>query len=167
MFDAFKVEKLKHLSIKEKSGLSIYPWRNCKPKKSFKLDKPLSKCNVAIVSSAGLYIKGEQDKFNPSIKGGDWGFRIIPSDIDIKRLYDGHRSGSYDHTGLRADPSTGMPLPQLQDLVSNGFIGSLNHRHISFMGSLLAPGRFIKYSIPKIVNLLIKDEVDCALMVPV
>ena len=167
MFDAFNLKKLKHLSIKEKAGISVYPWKNCKPDKMAEMNKPLSESKIAIVSSAGLYIRDEQQKFNHSIKGGDWSFRKISSNVDLKKLYDGHRSGTYDHSGIRTDPSIGMPIPQLRDLVNDEFIGSLNHRHISFMGSLLAPGRFIKYSIPEIVDLLLTDRVDCAIMVPI
>ena len=167
MFDAFRVEKLKHLSFKEKTGLSLYPWRNCKPEKMAKLNKPHSEVKVAIVSSAGLYIRGEQKKFDHSIIGGDWSFRIIPTNVELKKLYDGHRSGTFDHSGLRTDPSIGMPIPQLNELVTDRIIGSVSHRHFSFMGSLLAPGRFIKKTIPTIVRLLLEDSVACVLMVPV
>ena len=83
MFDAFKVEKLKHISIKDKTGLSVYPWRNCKPKNSTKITKPLSECNIAIISSAGLYIKDIQPKFDEKVKGGDYSFREIPRNIKI------------------------------------------------------------------------------------
>jgi len=167
MFDAFSVKKLKHLSIKDRAGLSVYPWRNCRPEKMAAITKPISESKIAIVSSAGLYIKGEQKKFDHSIKGGDWSYRIIPIDVDMKTLYDGHRSASFDHSGLRVDPSTGMPIPQLKELVNEGIIGLLNHRHISFMGSVLAPGKFTKYTVPKIVKYLMGDHVDCVLLVPV
>lgn len=167
MFDIFKIEKLKHLSFKHKTWLSIYPWYNCKPIQKAHLSKSFSDLNVAIVSSAGLYIKNKHKKFDNSIKGGDWSFRIIPSNVNMELLLDGHRSNSYDHSGLKLDPSIGMPIQQLEDLVSDGFIGSLNQRQISFMGSLLAPRKFIKYSIPKIVEILLEDNVDCTLMIPV
>ena len=167
MFDAFKVDKLKHLSFSGKSGLSIYPWRNCKPRKTLNIKKPLSECNVAIVSSAGLYIKNEQNNFDKNIKGGDWSYRTISINVDFNELADGHRSSTFNHSGLNKNPSIGMPIPQLIELKNDGFIKKVNHQHFSLMGSILAPGRLIKNTIPKIVKSLLDDKVDCVLLVPV
>jgi hypothetical protein len=35
------------------------------------------------------------------------------------------------------------------------------------MGSITAPGRFIKRTLPEVAGLLVEDKVDVALMVPV
>ena len=56
MLDVFKIPKLNHLSTKNKTGLSLYPWKNCQPDSSHQLQKPLAECNLAIVSSTGLPI---------------------------------------------------------------------------------------------------------------
>lgn len=167
MFDAFNVKKLKHISIKDKTGLSVYPWRNCKPKKSAKITKPLSDSKIAIISSAGLYIKDIQPKFDAKVKGGDYSFREIPISIKINSLGDSHRSLTFDHSGLISNPETGMPIPQLIELKNEGIIKEVNHRHISLMGSILAPGRLIKKSIPKIIEILKNDEVDIVLLIPI
>jgi hypothetical protein len=167
MLDVNNIPKLSHLSLKNKLGLTVYPWKNCKPRFSAKLIKPLSECNVAIVSSAGLYVKGEQEKFDYKIKGGDFSYRIIPNNISMELLYDSHRSQTFDHSGIRSNPSTGMPIPQLTELVNSGLIGSLNHQHISLMGAITAPGRFIKQSIQPIVHILTVDKVDVVLFVPI
>jgi D-proline reductase (dithiol) PrdB len=167
MFDAFNTEKLKHISLKDKTGLSIYPWRNCKPSRKVEITKPLSDCNIAIVSSAGLYIKDTQPKFDEKIKGGDYSFREIPMEVSLNNLKDSHRSTTFDHSGLISNPETGMPIPQLFELKKEGIIKKVNHRHISLMGSILAPGRLIKNTIPKIIEILKEDKVDIALMIPV
>ena len=46
-------------------------------------------------------------------------------------------------------------------------IGSVNRRHLSFMGSIPAPGRLIRDSAPAAAQLLVEDRVDAALLVPV
>ena len=48
-----------------------------------------------------------------------------------------------------------------------GRIGSLNHRHISIMGSITAPGRLIKKKIPQVIPQLVSDGVDIAILIPV
>ena len=167
MLDIFKIRKLSHLSTKNKTALSLYPWKNCKPDFYNQLQKPLTECNVAFVSSAGLYDVHSQETFDPTILGGDYSYRIIPSDINMNSLREGHRSNSFDHEGIRGNPSTGLPIPQLNALVEEGYIGKINYRHFSIMGSIIAPAWFIKNTVPDIVKYLKADNVDIVLLVPV
>ena len=167
MLDVFKIPKLSHLSTKNKTALSLYPWKNCKPDFYNQLQKPLTECNVAIVSSAGLYDVHSQETFDSTILGGDFSYRIIPSDINMNSLKEGHRSNSFDHEGIRRNPSTGLPIPQLTALVKEGYIGKINYRHFSIMGSIIAPAWFIKNTVPDIVKCLKEDHVDVILLVPV
>ena len=167
MLDVFKIPKLSHLSTKNKTALSLYPWKNCKPDFYNQLPKPLTECNVAIVSSAGLYDVHSQKTFDPTILGGDYSYRIIPSDINMDSLREGHRSNAFDHEGIRENSSTGLPIPQLNALVKEGCIGKINYRHFSIMGSITAPSRFIKNTVPDIVKYLKEDHVDVVLLVPV
>ncbi|HJL79221.1 MAG TPA: glycine/sarcosine/betaine reductase selenoprotein B family protein [Candidatus Marinimicrobia bacterium] len=167
MLDIFRIKKLSHLSFVDKSALSIYPWKDCKPGKTSSVTLPLFESNIAIVSSAGMYVRELHDTFDHTIKGGDCSYRVIQRNIEIDQLIDGHRSRSFDHSGIKKNPSTGMPIPQLKSLVEEGFIGSLNHRHFSLMGSILAPLRLIKYTIPEIVEKLVRDKVNAVLLVPV
>jgi hypothetical protein len=55
----------------------------------------------------------------------------------------------------------------MRTLKENGFIGSLNHRHVSFMGSITAPGKFTAKTAPAFAQSLVEDDVDIALLVPV
>ena len=80
---------------------------------------------------------------------------------------DTHRSDLYDHSGLRQDPNLVFPLDRLRELVRSGRIGSLSQQHLSFMGSITAPGRLIKKTAPAAVRKLVEDGVDMALLVPV
>ena len=167
MLDIFSIPKLNHLSLKNKSVLSLYPWKDCTPDKMAVLTVPLSEANIVIISSAGLYIKNEQESFDSNLKGGDFSYREIPLGVKLSHLKDGHCSSSFDHTGLRADPAGAIPIPHLIQLAEEGMIGKVNKRNFSIMGSILAPLRFIKRTIPTIIQKLKEDNVQIALLIPV
>ena len=77
------------------------------------------------------------------------------------------RSELFDHEGMLADPNLAFPLQRLRELVSRGRLGSLASGHLSFMGSITAPGRLVQQSAPAAADLLVEDQVDLALLVPV
>jgi D-proline reductase (dithiol) PrdB len=146
--------------------LQAYPWRRIDPVPWTPLHKPLAECRLALVSSAG-FVLPSQAPFDASIKGGDPSFREIPSYVDVKTLIESHRSESFDHSGLKQDPNVAFPINRARELAEVGRIGSVNRRHLSFMGSLTAPGRFVKETVPQAASLLVEDNVDIALLVPV
>jgi len=157
---------LSEFSLKYKLFLKAYPWRRIDPVPWAPLQKPLKDSRLALVSSAGLVLPG-QNPFDESIRGGDYSVREIPSDTDVSTLIDTHRSDLYDHAGLRRDPNLAFPLDRLRELVQKKRIGSLNHRQLSYMGSITAPGRLVKKTAPRDVRRLVEDGVDAALLVPV
>jgi D-proline reductase (dithiol) PrdB len=153
-------------SLSVRLFLKAYPWRRIDPVPWTPLKKPLNQCRLALISSAGFVLPG-QPPFDEGIRGGDPSFRQIPADTDVARLIDTHRSESFDHTGLARDQNLAFPLDRMRDLVQRGRIGDLNHRHLSFMGSITAPGRLIKQTAPEAAQWLVEDQVDVALLVPV
>jgi D-proline reductase (dithiol) PrdB len=146
--------------------LKAYQWRKIDPVPWTPLMKPLSQSKLALVSSAGFVLPA-QPHFDESIKGGDPSFREIPSGVEVKTLVETHRSESFDHTGLQKDPNVGFPIDRVRELAASGRIGAVNHRHLSCMGSITAPGRLIHNTAPTAVRLLVEDQVDVALLVPV
>jgi D-proline reductase (dithiol) PrdB len=85
----------------------------------------------------------------------------------MEDLVETHRSQSFDHTGIAKDPNLALPLQRLNELLEQGLIGSINHRHASFMGSITAPGRMMRDTAPEIARGLLEDGVDRVLLVPV
>ena len=156
---------LDEFSLKFKLFLKAYPWRRIDPVPWTPLKKPLSDSRVAIISSAG-FIQPDQKPFDETIRGGDFSFREISADIPVTTLLDTHRSDLYDHAGLRQDPNLAFPLDRLRELVKKERLGSLNQRHLSFMGSITAPGRLVKKTAPAEVRKLAEDGVDIALLMP-
>jgi D-proline reductase (dithiol) PrdB len=92
---------LNEFSLKLRLFLRAYRWRRIDPVPWAPLQKPLSECRLALVSSAGFVLPG-QEPFDGSIRGGDPSFREIPSDVEASTLIDTHRSES----------SNGPPLKQ-------------------------------------------------------
>jgi D-proline reductase (dithiol) PrdB len=146
--------------------MKAYPWRRIDPVPWTPLTKPLAQCRVALVSSAGFVAPG-QPPFDSSVRGGDVSFHDIPSEVDVRTLADSHRSETFDHTGLRDDPNLALPIDRIRELAERGTIASVNHRHLSFMGSITAPGRLVRSSAPEAARRLVADGVDVALLVPV
>jgi len=146
--------------------LKTYPWRRIDPVPWTPLKKPLKDCRLVLVSSAGM-VTGNQKPFDNSIRGGDPSVREIPADVRVSELIETHRSVVFDHTGIRQDPNLAFPIDRLRELADTGRIGPLNRRHLSLMGSLTAPGRLIKKTLPPVADELVQDHVDVALLVPV
>jgi D-proline reductase (dithiol) PrdB len=146
--------------------LARYPWRRIDPVPWAPLRRPLARSRIALVSSAGFVVPG-QPPFERAKRGGDPTFRVIPAEADVHRLQELQRSEAFDHTGIREDPNLAFPLERLGELVARGRIGSVAPRHLSFMGSITAPGRLIRDTAPEAAEVLVEDEVDAALLVPV
>jgi D-proline reductase (dithiol) PrdB len=154
------------LSLALRAFLKTYPWRRIDPVPVASLEKPISECRVAVLSSAGFVVPGEEP-FDNSVRGGDYSFRQIPGDVDVQTLEEHHRSDSFSHAGVEADRNMGLPLDRLRELEISGDIGSVAPRHFSVMGSITAPSRYVKRSLPVIADRLVEDHVDVVLMVPV
>ncbi len=149
-----------------RATLRVYPWRRIDPVPCRRLSKPLSQCRVALVTTAGLVPPG-QPPFDDSVKGGDCSFRVIPAGIDVQSLGEFHRSESFDHAGIAHDRNVAFPLDRLRELAAASEIGEVSPRHLSFMGSITAPGRLRAKTAPEAAGLLVEDRVDIALLVPV
>jgi len=163
---AFAMGSFDEFPLRWRLFLKAYRWRRIDPVPWTPLRKPLAECRLALVSSAGFVLPG-QAPFDESIRGGDVSFREISSDVDIGTLIETHRSELFDRAGLRRDPNVVFPIDRVRELAERGRIGAVNHRHLSFMGSITAPGRLTRQTAPQAARGLVADEVDVALLVPV
>ena len=157
---------LSEFPLKYRLFLTSYRWRRIEPVPWTPLKKPLRDCRLVLVSSAGI-VGSEQKPFDNSIRGGDPSIREISVDVAASTLIETHRSDAFDRSGIRQDPNLAFPIDRLRELTEAGRIGSLNHRHISIMGSVTAPGRLIKKTIPQVVPQLVSDGADIAILIPV
>ena len=74
---------------------------------------------VAVVSSAGLFVRGE----NP-FRGRDADYRAIPADTRPEELLISHISINFDRTGFQEDWNVVLPLDRLNELAADRAIGS-------------------------------------------
>ena len=146
--------------------LRTYRWRRAEAVPPARLTKPLAEARVALVTSAGLVAPGDTP-FDLDVKGGDSSFRSIGNDAHLPDLSIHHRSDAFDRAALHDDRNVAFPLDRLHDLAAQHVIGSSAPRHLSFMGSITAPGRLRAESAPAAAELLAGDGVDVALLVPV
>ncbi len=146
--------------------METYRYRSVDWSPGARLAKPLNEVKLALVTSAGLHL-AEQSPFDRTIRGGDFSFREIPSQVDVPDLQISHRSSAWDREGALEDRNLVFPLDRLREFVARTEVGSLNHRHFSFMGSITAPGRLISQSAPAVAQMLLQDGVDAVLLVPV
>ncbi len=125
----------------------------------------LSRSRLALISSAGGYLRESQQPFNthkPDL--GDYSIRLFPSTTPLEKLAFAH--GSYDHTAVNKDPQVLLPLRHLEDFVNEGVIGQLAPSVISFCGWQPDVERTITEMIPAVIEVAKAEQLDAALLVP-
>ena len=121
---------------------------------------PLAQRRVAIVSSAGLVVRGE-DPF----RGRDPDYRAIPATITAGDLLCSHISINFDRTGFQEDWNVVFPLDRLRELAAEGVIGSMAQTHYSFMGAT-DPVQMEPH-VRDLAGRLKHDQVDAVILSPV
>lgn len=126
---------------------------------------PLPEASIALVTSAGVHLKGDRpfDMANPE---GDASFRVIPEKSALRDLTITH--DYYDHRAADRDINCVFPLERLRDLGRAGKIGRIAPRHIGTMGHILGAEerRLVAETAPAIAQLLVEDAVDYVLAAP-
>ena len=141
--------------------LKTYRWRRIDPVPCAPMRRPLAESRLALVTTAGLHLP-DQPPFDNDMRGGDTSYRVIPNDAEVSMLQEAHRSETFDHAGVQSDPNLAFPLDRLREMKLN-----LAPRHLSFMGSITAPGRLTSDTAGEAAQLLVDDGVEAALLVPI
>lgn len=129
------------------------------------LAKPLAQCRLAVLTTAGLYVAGEQPPFNAEDIEGDWTLRELPDDVALDALDIAHTH--YDHTRAREDLNCVYPHDRLRELVADGVVGALASRHYSISGYCTRADLVAERTAPQMVERLRADGVDALLHIPV
>jgi D-proline reductase (dithiol) PrdB len=125
--------------------------------------RALSMMNLAVIASAGAYVDGT-DPFNVSAPDGDFTFREIPSEIDLRDLRFSARG--YDSVFVQQDPNVQVPLARLVEFESNRIIGHLNSAFWSFCGFIPDTARLVNEMLPRLVDRLQRYDIQAALLIP-
>jgi D-proline reductase (dithiol) PrdB len=120
----------------------------------------LSQRRVAIVSSAGLFVRGEMP-----FRGRDADYRAIPSETQPDHLLTSHISVNFHRTGLQEDWNVVFPLDRLKELAGEEKIGSVAATHYSFMGA--SDPLEMESHARQLAGRLKSDRVDAVILAPV
>jgi D-proline reductase (dithiol) PrdB len=134
------------------------------------LEKPLAACRVALLSTAGLSMRGdapfdmEYERQHPT--RGDSSWRRIRSDatsasVDVNHLH-------IDTGYIERDLNVALPLERLHELVAEGEVGDAAATHYSIMGYQGGnTTALVEHSAPEIAAAMQSEEVDLAILAPV
>ena len=125
------------------------------------LSKPLSDCKVALVTTAGIHVRGDQLFTN-----NDQSYRVIPSGTPARDIVQSHTSIGFDRTAFIRDINITFPIDRFRELVAQGKVGSLSTNFYSFMGALRNPKRIEEETGPEVGRLLKEDGVDVVFLTP-
>lgn len=101
------------------------------------LSRPLHRCTVALLTSAGVYVRDVQPPFDVEREKreptwGDPSYRVIPSDVRQEQVGATHL---HINTGdILEDVNVVLPIRAFRKLADEGVIGGLAAEHYSFMG---------------------------------
>ncbi len=129
------------------------------------MTKRLAECRVAIVTTAGVHLKGEPP-FDMNDRDGDPSFRMIPLSAPRDSFTITH--DYYDHTDAEKDVNIVFPIDRLKEMAKAGLIGEAAPANYSFMGHI--DGRHIdtlvRKTAPQVAGLLKSARVDAVLLTP-
>ena len=138
-------------------------------------DGSLWDSKVALVTTAGVYVKGQRPfsvssgevttelmrhKFREK---GDPSFRVIPASVDLQELQVAHCY--LDVSAAQEDINVLFPLGRLRELEEENFIGSVASHHISFMGYLPYP-QDVNSFLKDAIGYLKRDDVNVVVLTP-
>ncbi len=132
--------------------------------------KPLSASKVALLSTAGLSMKGDPpfdmdfERKNPM--RGDPTWRALRADATAQSIEANHLH--IDTGYILRDLNVALPLDRLHELAAEGEIGAVAQTHYSTMGYQGNDRTSqMEQSAPEIVARMKREEVDLALLAPV
>lgn len=147
-----------------KEAFSTYPFISFPSIPFVPLVKPLEECRMALSSSAGIWLVG-QEPFDASNVVGDSSVREIPLPLDRSRVRIGH--DHYDHRYAEEDLNTVFPVDRLRELAEEGMIGAFLSPVYSFTGYCPDVGAIGRQSAPGIASAMAAAGADAAVIVAV
>ena len=122
---------------------------------------PLARSRVALVTTAGLHLRGDRVFDMASAE-----YRAIGRETAGGDLVMSHTSVNFDRSGFSEDVNVVFPIDRFRELESSGAVGSMADVHYSFMGAYLEPADYAP-SARELATLLRGDGVDSVFLTPV
>lgn len=144
--------------------LPDFDWvRFSQPSPIHPLGKPISRLRVALVTTSGVHADSDAP-FDLKSATGDPSYREIPTDVSWDRLRLSHVG--YNTRRVSQDINCVFPLERMRELAAEGIVGSVNHRHFSFMGYVPVVGELLGKTGPEVAQKLREDAVDLVVLSP-
>jgi D-proline reductase (dithiol) PrdB len=134
------------------------------------ISKPLAESRVALLSTAGLSMKGDEP-FDMEMERrdplrGDPSWRALRADATSASIEANHLH--VDTGYILQDLNVALPLDRLRELCSEGIVGSVAESHYSIMGYQGKDTTALEQkSAAEIAARMRSEEVDLALLAPV
>jgi len=130
------IDSYKFLPRSMKAGYEATPTID-EPAVFAALPKPLHRCTVALMTSAGVYLKDSQPPFDVEREKREptWGdptYRVIPADVRQEQVGATHLH--INTNDILEDVNVVLPIRAFRKLAAEGVIGGLAAEHYSFMG---------------------------------
>jgi D-proline reductase (dithiol) PrdB len=146
----------------QSQGFPPYRWSEFDESPWAPFEKELDQASVALISSAGIF-RDDQEPFDPWAVN-DLSFRQIPVNTQHERLKLHHNY--FDHRDALLDLNCVFPVKRLSELEKEGFIKRLAPTSVTLgMGRLYKRTALQNETVPKILEILKKQETDAVLLV--
>ena len=135
-----------------------------------RLARPVEESTVALLTSAGLYLRDGQEPFDLDRERAEpfWGdptYRLIPSDARPEEVAASHLH--LNTRDLEEDYNVALPIRAFAQLAAAGRIGGLADEHYSFMGYQARGLREWRERYgPEVVQHLRENGVDAVVLAP-
>lgn len=165
------IDSYRYLDFASRQIIKAWVDRECRKTRPIpwaSMTKPLSECNVALITTAGVArhddVPFDQERERRDPWWGDPSYRVIPrgtTEPDV-RLYHLHIDPRFGQEDL----DVVLPLRRLEELAREGVVGRAADAHFSIMGYQLQSDVLEKETAPAIVGELKARGVDAVALVP-
>jgi glycine/betaine/sarcosine/D-proline reductase family selenoprotein B len=134
------------------------------------LAKPLARARVALVTTAGINVRGAEPPFDYGRERREphWGdptYRILPHDLRQEQVQTGHLH--INNADIERDFNVVVPLARAAELAAAGVIGSLAPTSYSFMGYQPNTNEWGEIYAPEVSRRMRAEAVDAVVITPV
>lgn len=120
---------------------------------------------LLMITSAGAFLREEQEPFDEANLYGDYSLRTFPSTTPFSALAYAH--GHYDPAMIKEDAQVGIPLRHLEAMAAAGQLGEIAPKVVSFMGYQPDSAKVVDEFVPQVISVAREMAADAALLAPV
>ena len=158
--------RLETLSDVQRNMLQMYPCMEHDDAPWTPMRKSLGESRVALVTSAGLHLRGDKLFISDTRGKGDSSYRVLPRSTPASEIIQSHTSIGFDHTGIYRDINVTYPIDRLEELREKGAIGSLADNYYSFMGAIRDTTELATETGPEVARRMLDEGVEVVFLTP-